>query len=99
MQLAQGTITGNGESAPFLHRGGDLQIALGNTLGGGTVTLWSASNGGSGAVINPSAKFFPIVDSAKTVPDQYIADITQECWVKLVVSGGTNPVVDWAASI
>lgn len=89
--IGKGKITGNGESSAVAHRGGDAQISLGGTFDGASVVAWTSQDRG--------ATYFPIVDSTRVAPDQYIAELVNECLIKLVVSGGVNPVIDFQISV
>lgn len=89
--IGKGVIIGNTESSSIAHKGGDAQISVGGSLNGATVTPWTSQDGG--------VKYFPIIDAAFTQADQIILDLVNECLIKLVVTGGTSPVIDFAVSI
>lgn len=89
--IGKGKVTGNTESSSVAHRGGDAQISLGGTFSSATATVWTSQDNGT--------TYFPIVDSARTVPDQFILELVNECLIKIVVSGGGSPVIDFAISV
>lgn len=92
MLLGKGTIVGNGESSPLIsHKGGDAQISVALLAGTGTITMWTRPLGDS--------NFYPVVDSVRTVSDQFIADLTDECDIKFIVTNTSGSTFAYAVSI
>lgn len=88
--IGKGNITANGDSEITVNRGGSVRVALSGSFGGATVTMHTSDDGGT--------TFSPILDSAKTEADQYIAELTGDCQIKLVTSGGSSIDIDWSIS-
>lgn len=92
MLIGKGTITGNGESSPVItHRGGDAQISVNLNSGAGTITMFTRPMG--------DTTWYPVVDSVRTVSDQFIADLTDECDIKFVVTNSASAVFAYAVSV
>ena len=91
--LGKGLFSANGDSAAIVAKDNsqqDLQIGLSGTFGSGTVTAHVSDDGG--------VTYSPVVDSARTEADRFNFSVTDDCLVKLVLSGATDPAINWSIS-
>lgn len=91
--LGKGSFTADGDGAVVVVKADaqqDLQIGLSGTFGSGTVTAYVSDD--------EEATYSPVVDSARTAPDRYNFAVTDNCTVKLVLSGSTSPAINWSIS-
>lgn len=91
--LGKGLFSANGDSAAVVVKADemqDLQIGLSGIFGSGTVTAHVSDD--NGVTYSPSA------DSARTSADRFNFAVTDDCLVKLVLTGATSPAINWSIS-
>ncbi len=91
--LGKGSFAANGDGDAVVviaDAQQDLQIGLSGTFGSGTVTAHVSDDKG--------VTYSPIVDSARTTADRYNFAVTDDCVVKLVLTGATSPAINWSIS-
>lgn len=85
--IGKGTFSADGNGSSIAHDGGDVFVGLSGSFGSGTVTLEVSDDNG--------LTYYPIVDSEKTAADGYIADLPNECLIRMSLSGSTSPSITW----
>jgi len=91
--LGKGSFAANGDSSAIVVKADaeqDLQIGLSGTFGSGTVTVHVSDDNG--------VTYSPSVDSACTAADRFNFAVTDDCVVKLVLTGATSPSINWSIS-